>query len=134
MKFSATILLATAMFLPITGGTARAQTGPGTTFFFGTHHYADQIPEPYPFYPSWFIVRAPAPASYYTFTNLLDIHSVQVTRNGSVLTAQGDNPDYGYFVVSDPRPTGGYMVILVFPVPPLPSDRLRVSFDYVQQQ
>lgn len=133
-----------ALFLLCVMAGANAQTGPGTVFFFGTHHAADQLLEPYPSggFPTWFIVRAPQPASYYSFNNLLDVHSVTVYKNGSVLTARGDNPDYGYFVISDvptvyppgfPVRAAGFAVVLVLRGPILPTDVLRVSFDYVQQ-
>lgn len=110
-----------------------AQTGPGTLFFFGTHHYADQVLEPYPVggLTNWYIVRPPTPASYYSFQNMLDVHSITVTKNGSVLTAQGDVPDYGYFVLSSFTQSSQVVIILSGPV--LPTDRLRVSYDYVQQ-
>jgi hypothetical protein len=112
---------------------ALAQTGPGTLFFFGTHHYADQVLEPYPIggLSNWYIVRAPTAAAYETFENLLDVHSITVIKNGVVLTAQGNNPDYGFFVLSSFTKSSQVVVILAAPV--LPTDRLRVSFDYIQQ-
>jgi hypothetical protein len=114
-----------------------AQTGPGTMFFFGTHHYADQMLEPYPIggLSNWYIVRAPTAAAYETFQNFLDVHSITVTKNGVVLTAlqgPGEPPaDYGYFVLSSFTQSAQVVIILAGPV--LPTDRLRVSYDYVQQ-
>lgn len=130
-------------------GIAVGQTGPGTTFFFGTHHAADQVLQPYGAgLPGWYLVRAPQPASYYSFHNLLDVHSVTVYRNGVALTAQqvprtpeqvangipGEpSPDYGWFVISDPAGGGGYAVVVVLAVPTVSTDRLRVSYSYVQE-
>lgn len=120
-------------------GAGFAQTGPGTVFFYGTHRAADQMLEPYPVggITGWYLVRAPQPASYYSFHNLLDVHSVAITKNGITLTAQqgpGEPaPDYGYFVISDPVQAGGFAVVVILQVPAVPGDRLRVSFDYVQE-
>lgn len=114
-------------------GIAAAQTGPGTIFYFGTHHYADQVPEPYPGgILAWYVVRAPVPASYYSIHNLLDIHSITVYRNGRALTAQGDTPEYGVFVISDPQ-SGGVAAVVILRDTPSTTDVIRVSFDYVQE-
>lgn len=116
---------------------ASAQTGAGTLFFYGTHHYADQVLEPYPVggLTGWYLVRPPTPASYYSFSNILDVHSITVTKNGRVLTSiqqPGESPaDYGYFVLSSF--TQSSMVVIILSEPVLPTDRLRVSYDYVQQ-